>query len=111
VPVRPPQRDLGGGAAGGGGAARDSGAGAGDQLRPRRHAAPRLALPSRRPFRLVAPLRRLLLRRTPQRQRSVPMLSPPPPTDFPSLLNSISSGGLVFGEEIEFVFSPLIRWF
>jgi hypothetical protein len=109
VLVRPPQRELGGGAAGGGGAARDAGAGAGYQLRPRRHAAPRLALPSRRPLRLVAPRRRLLLRHTPQRQRSVPILFPP--RTFLNLLDSISSSGLVLGEEMECAFSPLTDGF
>ena len=74
MPVRPPQRDLGGGAASGGGAAGDAGAGARYQLRAGRHATPGLALTRRSPLRLVAHFRRLLLRRTPQRQRSVPML-------------------------------------
>ena len=71
VPVRVRERGVAGGAAGGGGAHRAAGAGARDQLRPRRDEPPRLALARRRPLRLVARLRRLLLRRAPQPQRPV----------------------------------------
>lgn len=67
VPVRNPERELGGVAAGGGGAAGDARARARDQLRQGRHEAPRLALARRRPLRRLARLRRLLLRRPPQR--------------------------------------------
>jgi len=62
LPVRVRERGLGGGAAGGGGANGAAGARAGDQLRARRHESPRLARARRRPLRLMAPLRRFLLR-------------------------------------------------
>lgn len=78
MPVRAPERELGGVAAGRGGAAGDAGARAGDQLRQGRHEAPRLAVARRRPLRRLARLRRLLLRRPPQRQRQVLPLGYPP---------------------------------
>ena len=71
MPVRVRERSVGGGAAGGGGAHGAAGAGARDQLRARRDEPSRLARARRRPLRLVAHLRRILLRRAAQPQRSV----------------------------------------
>jgi len=83
VPVRVRERGVGGGAAGGGGAHGAAGAGARDQFRARRDEPPRLACARRRPLRLVACLRRILLRRAAQPQRTVRFtISPPIPTLF-----------------------------
>ena len=75
MPVRSPERWMGGVAPGGGGAVGDARAGAQDQLCQGRHEAPRLALAHRRILRRLGHIRCVLLRRQTQRQQQVLLCS------------------------------------